>query len=277
MKIQYLSILIGCFCIALSTSCKDDESGPVGATTSVTINFKAKYGDEPFILITDEFEYPDGKMIRFQEEFGMFISNLELLQAEGNDKEELREIAYLDFGANSSAAFADIPQSITIENVPVGEYKGIKFDLGVPSDLNAEKPNEFGADNPLSDASVYWNGWNSYTFLRLDGCYDRDGMGLGTTCNTAGGDNSTFTLHTGGDAAYREMSAFVQEITLRENEVAVFDFEIDVATIIGANGDLLDFGAESSLHTNDINSPQDIALINELMDNTANGAITIKN
>lgn len=277
MKIQHLFLIVGCFYLSLTTSCKDDESGPVGATTAVTINFKATYGDEPFILITDEFMYPDGKMIRFQEEFGLFISNIELLQAEGNDKEELKEIEYLDFGTNSSPAFADIPQSITIENIPVGEYKGIKFNIGVPSDLNAETPNEFGGNSPLSDPSVYWADWNSYTFLRLDGCYDRDGMGLGTSCNIAGGDNTVFTFHTGGNAAFREMDAFVQDVTLTENQTTVFNFEIDVSTIIGANGELIDFGAGASLHTNNIDSPDDLALINKLMDNTANGAITIKN
>jgi hypothetical protein len=198
------------------------------------------------------------------------------LQSEGNDREELKEIHYLDFGANSSPTFAAMPQSITIDNVPAGEYRGIKFDLGVPADLNAESPNDFGAASPLSNSSSYWAGWQSYTFMRLDGCYDRDGMGLGTACNIAGGDNSIFTFHTGGNAAFRDMSAFIQPITLTENQPGVFNFEIDVATIIGANGDLIDFGAKSTLHTNNVDSPDDLALIKKLMDNTVE-AITIKN
>jgi hypothetical protein len=75
MKIQYFLFLAAAFLIFSSSSCKDDEGqGLIGQTTSVTINFTAKYGDEPFILLTDEFEYPDGKMIRFQEEFGLFIA-----------------------------------------------------------------------------------------------------------------------------------------------------------------------------------------------------------
>lgn len=277
MKIKNLLYFAAALLIFTITACDDDDSGPVGQTTSVTINFTAKYGDAPFILLTEEFEYPDGKMIRFQEEFGLFISNLELLQSEGNDKEELREIAYLDFGANSSPAFAEIPQSITVENIPVGEYKGIKFDIGVPADLNAENPNDFGADNPLSDPSLYWSGWQSYTFMRLDGCYDRDGMGLGTSCNTADGDNTTFIFHTGANNAYREVDAFIQPITLTQSQPGVFNFEIDVEQIIAANGNLIDFGADPTLHTNNIDSPSEIALINQLMDNVANSAITIKN
>lgn len=276
MKFQNLMLLCSCLLLLLNSSCKDDDA-TVGETTSVTINFLAKYGQEPFILLTDEFEYPDGKMIRFQEEFGLFISNIELIQAEGNDRRELREIEYLDFGANSSPAFATQPYSITIENVPVGEYKGIQFDLGVPAELNAENPTQFGASNPLSNSSIYWAGWNSYTFMRLDGCYDRDGMGLGSTCNIANGDNSLFTFHTGGDDAFREMDAFIKDITLRTGETTVFDFEIDVEQIIARDGDLIDFGAAPTLHTNNIDSADDLALINKLMDNVSNGAITIKN
>jgi hypothetical protein len=101
-------------------------------------------------------------------------------------------------------------------------------------------------------------------------------MVLGTACNIAGGDNSIFTFHTGGNAAFRDMSAFIQPITLTENQPGVFNFEIDVATIIGANGDLIDFGAKSTLHTNNVDSPDDLALIKKLMDNTVE-AITIKN
>jgi hypothetical protein len=100
---------------------------------------------------------------------------------------------------------------------------------------------------------------------------------LGTTCNIAGGDNTVFTFHTGSNAAFREMDAFIQPITLTEGQPGVFNFEIDVETIIGANGDLIDFGAGETLHTNNVDSPDDLDLIEKLMDNTVNGAITIKN
>ena len=280
MKVQNLLLASCCFFLFLSSSCKDDE-GLVGKTTSVTLNFTAKYGDEPFVLLTDEFAYPNGSggmnMIRFQEELGIFISNIELLQAEGSDRQELKEITYLDFGANSSPTNAEIPLSLTFTNVPVGDYKGIKFNLGVPADLNAESPQAFGADHPLSDAALHWSGWGSYTFLRLDGCYDRDGAGLGTTCNTANGDNSVFTIHAGGDSAYRDMDAFIRNFTLTESAPGVFNFEIDVAEILGVNSDLIELGNGPSLHTNDINSPEVIALINRIMDNTATRAVTLKN
>lgn len=281
MKIQNLFLAFVALLVFTTSSCQDDTGGIVGKTTSITINFTAKYGDEPFLILTDEFEYPDGnggvKMMRFQEEFGIFISDIELLQAEGTDREALREIEYLDFGANSTVAIAETPLSLTFNNVPVGDYKGIKFNLGVPAELNAESPPDFGAGSPLSDGALYWSGWGSYTFLRLDGCYDRDGAGLGNTCNTAGGDNSVFIIHTGADAAFREMDAFIQNFTLTEASPGVLNFEIDVAEILGVSTERIDFDASSSLHTNDINSPEVISLIDRIMDNAANQAFTLKN
>ena len=280
MKFQYLTIAIASFFLLALNSCRKAE-GIEGKTTSVTINFIAKYNDDPFILLTDEFQYPDMdgnlKKIRFQEEFGFFMADLELLQAEGNDRVELKEIAYIDFGANSTPEFAAIPFSLTFDNVPTGAYKGIKFNVGVPEELNAEIPTSFGAEHPLSDPAYHWSGWGSYTFLRLDGCFDRDGNGLGNSCNTANGDNSTFTLHTGGNAAYRDMDAFIRNFTLKENTPAVFNFEIDVAKVLGMDTDVIDFGASANVHTNDINNPTDIALINKIMDNLAKRSITLKN
>jgi len=274
MKITNLFILLGGAFLFSAASCNDDEA-PVADTTNMTLNFRATFGDSPFLLLTEDFMLEDGKAVRFQEEFGFFISDIVLLQAVGNDQVDLKEIEYLDFGANSTPALAEEPFTITIENIPVGDYRGIKFNIGVPSDLNEQKPSDFGSSNALGNENTYWNDWSSYTFLRFDGCYDRDGNGIGTSCNTANGDNTRFTFHTGPDEAFRDVSAFLRPITLTKGVNSELNFEIDAAEILGTGSNAIDFGDTQSIHTNNISDPVGLALRDKLMDNLAQRAITL--
>ena len=270
---QYLLLLI--FSLGLlGSSCNEDDA-TVGKTTEVTINFLATYGDEPFILTLQEYDYPSGNKIRFKDEFGFYISDLVMLEQQGTDQTELSEIEYVDFNANASVQTAEIPYSLTF-NVPVGEYKGLRFDLGVPADLNAMQPGDFGMDDPLAATSRYWQSWSSYTFLRLAGCYDRNGDGLETSCNIADEDDTSVVFHTGGNMAYRSNVSFLKNITLEENQPYTFDLIVDVREILAPEGDVIELGTTDQLHTNDINDPNDIDLINRSMDNLATRAITLQ-
>ncbi len=70
-----------------------------------------------------------------------------------------------------------------IGNVPVGNYNGFKFLLGLDSITNHSDPTVYPADNPLSIQSpaIHWS-WNSgYIFMKIEGMVDTSLAATGTT------------------------------------------------------------------------------------------------
>jgi uncharacterized repeat protein (TIGR04052 family) len=110
-------------------------------------------------------------------DFRFYVSNVRLADAEGHESSvtltqdglwQNGSVSLLDFenGTGScSNGTAEVHQSIE-GTAPAGHYTTLRFDLGLPFDVNHRDPTS--QPSPLNLSQLFWN-WNGgYKFFRLD-------------------------------------------------------------------------------------------------------------
>ncbi len=259
-----LGILLSAIVIALvAFSCKPDPiSEDVG---EIKLNFKANFDGQTFMTFQ---EYPlMGDLNARMSEFSFYISDVSLLEEEGDDEISLLDVEHIDLSFNTGEEDqAEEGVSKTIQNVSVGKYKGLKIGLGVSADLNRTTPtdSDYGSGHPLALETNYWPGWSSYIFMKLTGFVDFDNDA--DFSNTEG-----IAYHTGSDDGYREV-LIAQPIELALNESKTLSLEIDIKDLlVKANGEL-SFDLEETPNTHSLDDFPTV----EIVMNNFQSAFTLK-
>lgn len=109
-------------------------------------------------------------------DFRFYISQIQLvneagqavpLELEQDGKWQYKNLALLDFeDATGSCEGNPDTRSFVTGHVPAGKYKGLRFELGVPFELNHQDVNL--APSPLNLTSLFWVWRLGYKFTRLD-------------------------------------------------------------------------------------------------------------
>jgi len=147
----------------------------------------------------------EGQVHHFSE-LKYVISNIRLIKADGS------EFPYNINDLDKGATVIDQSKSQTLDymltNIPVGEYKQLKFGLGVKQELNtldqAKFPTFYAAAG-ANDTEMMWEWGAGYRFTKLEGFYDTD--------------NKELSIHTGStvegseDAPVQGVDAY-RDITL---------------------------------------------------------------
>lgn len=244
-----------------ATSCNDDEI-PVERTGTVEVNFVAEYNDSPIAMFENE-TYPDSEnTVRFKK-FQFYVSDLVLLQSGTADETELSEIELIDFTELNSAESAALGTARAYQDIPTGEYSGIRMGLGVNRDLNQENNGDYTSGDPLGQN--WWQGWSSYIFAKFEGNVD-------TTNDNDFEDEEdvAFTLHTGSNEAFRSITLNTP-ITVSADENNIIKVSINLANVFKPeNGETYDIIATPEAHTTG-----SLDAINEIMTNFSK-AFTIK-
>jgi cytochrome c peroxidase len=73
-------------------------------------------------------------------------------------------------------AWMDVAQhrmELSLENVPEGKYRAVRFDVGLDAESNAVAPAKLAADDPLNPNlnGMHWSWQGGYIFLALEGHY----------------------------------------------------------------------------------------------------------
>ena len=224
-------------------SCKDDDD-----TGSLNIQFKLYYDGVPLKMFTN-YTYPSGEKFYFSR-FSFFTSEIQLQDSKGQYSEIL-DVKYHDLTNNHTGGGSDY--KFIIDGIKAGTYKSIKIGIGVPPNANSKTPAQYGSDNPLSNQSEYWGGWESYIFTRTEGQIDFDGDDVPET---------GFALHTGADDAYRILEIPV-DVTVGSNNPDALFFEIDLKSQFGENP-IYDIKQNPQIHSL-AQQPQVIELMNNLI------------
>jgi len=159
----------------------------------VTVNFSAMVGDKTFGCGTVYQGIGTGAAQFIASDFRFYISNIRLLTIGGAEVPltldedgiwQTQNVALLDFetGPENGCGEGNMATNTAVHGkVPAGVYTGIKFDVGLPFDLN--HINVSTAVSPLNLTALYWS-WNEgYKFLRVD-TPDNFRFHLGSTgCN----------------------------------------------------------------------------------------------
>ncbi len=223
---KYFTLLLFASCLFI-LGCEDKpEEQPV---TSLDLIWKANYDGETFLTFKD-YTYPDGRKIQFNN-FNFFVSDIALISSDANGaRTELVEVDYVDLSFDETQlAAAEQGKKVSIKDLPLGEYSGIKIGFGVQADLNRSKPTDYGSGHPLT--RNFWDGWSSYIFSMVEGAADMDNDG---NIVTGGADTESFTYHSGTDEVYNEVT-IDKEIILTDTNTPI-TLNINVAKLfINAN------------------------------------------
>lgn len=107
----------------------------------------------------------------------------------------------------------------------VGDYKGLKFDIGVSQTMNHTDATSYSSDSPLHiSKNMFWNEIDGYTFLFLKAQTDSTGIPFPVSYRV-GLDDLRTTL----DFSLQEKDAF----TIKKNKETQFIIQIDLREIIG--------------------------------------------
>ena len=172
MKIKSIYIVItALLCTFFLVSCSTDD------VKQVIINFKAKVGNQDFSCSSTFTNLGSQSSTATVSDFRFYIHSVVLVKADGSEvkvtltedgKWQKDDVALLDFedGAGNCANGTSEINTQIVGSVDSGDYTGIKFNVGVPFDMNHQEPQN--APSPLNLTSLFWV-WNAgYKFARID-------------------------------------------------------------------------------------------------------------
>lgn len=166
MLLPALAVLSGVFILG----CKDDNepgTDPVVAG-SLHLDFDNVVGNEDLKLNTQTYQNSSGESFTVSL-FNYYISNIELLKADGSSFVVPQDSSYFLIRESNEAS-----QKATINNVPVGEYTGVRFIIGVDSTRSVADPSKRKGildtfSGPTNEEAMYWD-WNpGYIFMKMEG------------------------------------------------------------------------------------------------------------
>lgn len=170
IKIIVLSITL----TGLVMSCKKDTKEPANNNTNTTnpatgngkiiLQFEAMFGDSALVLNSKNYVTANNDTLKIST-FKYYISNIEMIKLD-NSTYKVPESYYLvNHNLNSTYSF-------TLNNIPVGQYKGIKMLIGVDSARNVS-----GVQSGDLDPSkgMFWSWSTGYIMLKLEGTSPQSG------------------------------------------------------------------------------------------------------
>jgi uncharacterized repeat protein (TIGR04052 family) len=159
----------------------DGGGGSDGGTmvTPVALTFRGQVGDEAFSC-GGTYDGVGSTMSTFTAlDFRFYVSNVRLVRGDGTEAPLTLEqdgmwqhmgVALLDFedGTGGCAAGnAQLNATVVGTVEGAGPFTGVRFDLGIPFELN--HANSAVAPPPLNLTAMFWNWQGGYKFLRVDG------------------------------------------------------------------------------------------------------------
>jgi uncharacterized repeat protein (TIGR04052 family) len=196
----------------------DRHQATAAENQEIEIKFSAMVGEKPFKCGESYSNLGTSAATVTPTDFRFYVSDVALIDASGkavpltlkqDGKWQHQNVALLDF-ENKSGACANGTVEIRdrlIGTIPKGNYKGIQFTLGVPSNLNHEDASL--APSPLNLTSLWWNWRGGYKFMRIDiknsiadkkpdGKSARESSNIAhTEANHGGGGLQGFAIHLG--------------------------------------------------------------------------------
>ena len=160
-------LLTGAFALSMIaltvTSCKKDEDEITGFG-EVVIEMDNRAGDAE-LEFGKSYTTANGDAVTFST-FNYFVSNFALVKEDGTEYIVPKDDCY--FLCKHDVASS---RQLTLKNVPAGNYKSVRFIIGVDSLKSIAPAGErIGALDPTgSAAGMYWS-WNAgYIFVKVEG------------------------------------------------------------------------------------------------------------
>lgn len=240
-------------------SCSSDDSTP--ASNNVTLKFNNTFGENTIVLSNATSTTASvntsaaGQVHRFSE-LKYVVSNIRLVKADGT--EVPYSINDLDKGATVVNHAAPATLNYVLSNIPSGEYKQIKFGLGIRTDLNTLNQvsfPKFYANAGANDTEMMWEWGSGYRFTKIEGFYDTDNKPMSIhTGSTVEGSEGNYTQ---GVDAYRNITLNLPQNAIVGSKAPKITIKADfnkllsgsINTIILSTGTGMNDNATPNIHT----------------------------
>ena len=235
-------------------SCSKDDNSPVA--NNITLHFNNTFKNNTIVLgnasagLASKNTSTSAQVHSFSE-LKYVISNIRLVKADGN--EFPYHINDLDKGA--TVINHSKPQTLdyVLSNIPAGEYKQIKFGLGVKRELNTldqAKFPKFYAEAGANDTEMMWEWGTGYRFTKLEGFYGTDNKQMSIhTGSTIEGDEGAYTQ---GVDAYRDIILTLPTLAVVSKNAPKITINADFDKMLSGKSNTIILGAANAtpnIHT----------------------------
>lgn len=153
------------------------SSSALAQTQDFTIRFAAEFGGKAFGCAGKIDGVGTTKASVTPNDFRLYVSQIELVGADGkgvpltleqDNKWQYKNVALLDFETGDNGCSNGTPDTrdIVKGTAPAGSYRGLRFKIGVPFELNHQDPTL--APSPLNLTSMFWTWQGGYKFIKID-------------------------------------------------------------------------------------------------------------
>ena len=178
---------------------------------SLGISFHHTFSGKPLNL--DSLRYENSTDETFSvSRLSYLLGEFELQGIEGNWQAVPRSIQWIDARKHRT--------QILLDSMPEGDFKAIRFSLGLSEAVNHSDPNPYAAKHPLNPSfnNLHWNWQTGYIFLALEGNYRQ-----------SNGQLSGYVYHFANDPQRTTIT-----LTLPKNISgnATIDIDFDIASLL---------------------------------------------
>ena len=169
--------------------------------------------------------------------FRYYVSNIRLIKSDGS--EHLISNKYLLVTPST--------ENYDLGEVPIGDYKGLKFNVGIDSVTNHQDPTIYPTTNPLAIQSpgIHWSWSSGYIFMMIEGSVDTTASNTGVIASKKF-DRGMF-FHIGMDKFYKEVDLSSSAFTVSNGAAKVINIKSDLNAFF--NNMNLKLDAENQTHT----------------------------
>ena len=168
-----------------------------GWTAEVSMSLRPTWNGAPLHFEGFRYQTP-AKEIFSVTRWSMLLSGFSLQRDTGEWIDQEGAVAWIDLSTRRN--------SWSLGTVPPGTYQTLRFDIGLPPDINHGNPANYPADHPLNPLTnrLHWDWQTGYIFLALEGLIQTNDL-TGYVYHLANDANRTrveipVKLHTRGDA-----------------------------------------------------------------------------
>ena len=213
MKNNVLLVSLTAITMIFISSCNPDENPGI-----VVLNTELSWSGE-ILSIGDTVTDHMGHDVR-PEKLSCYMSNisLRLVSGEWINSESISRLDFIPNSATANGVFSK--KMLRVGN----EFDGLRFDVGVPSEMNSMKLNtSLASDDPLSvagAAGMTWDMMDSYFFVKCEGKLAESEGGVIET---------PYIFHPATNALYRTVTLDLNEIiVLNKDETIEFMLDLDL-------------------------------------------------
>jgi uncharacterized repeat protein (TIGR04052 family) len=190
--------LLAAACLALSATAAAAQD------RQITLTFAGELAGRPFKCGAPAENLGLSKATAQPADFRFFVSEIEFLRSDGvavplrldqDGMWQYRSVALLDFEDGTGSCSNGTPdrRDRVTGSVPAGDYKGLRFKIGIPFELNHQDPTL--APSPLNLTSMFWTWQGGYKFIKVD--FVTKGALTSAATGAAGGGHHGGTMPSG--------------------------------------------------------------------------------